>query len=72
MARIEVVMQDALVARAVDAMLQAARAGCVGDGVILITTVEEAILIRDFEKGTEAIRSVGSAGSLAGMAGNVQ
>jgi nitrogen regulatory protein P-II 1 len=73
MARIEAVMQDALVVRAVDAMLQAAAgAGCVGDGVILITTVEEAIRIRARDKGTEAIRSVGSAESLASMAGNVQ
>jgi len=53
--KIEVVLDDALVAKAVEAIQQAARTGRIGDGKIFISTVEEAIRIRTGETGTEAI-----------------
>ena len=53
--KIEVVLDDALVAKAVEAVQQAARTGRIGDGKIFISTVEEAIRIRTGETGTEAI-----------------
>ena len=53
--KIEVVLDDAMVAKAVEAIQQAARTGRIGDGKIFISTVEEAIRIRTGETGTEAI-----------------
>ena len=53
--KIEIVLQDELVERAVDAILQAARTGRIGDGKIFISTVEEAIRIRTGETGAEAV-----------------
>ena len=53
--KIEVVLQDHLVERAVEAIVQAARTGRIGDGKIFITNVEEVIRIRTGEKGSEAI-----------------
>jgi len=53
--KIEVVLNDDLVAKAVEAIQQAARTGRIGDGKIFISTVEEAIRIRTGETGAEAI-----------------
>jgi nitrogen regulatory protein P-II 1 len=53
--KIEVVLDDGMVAKAVEAIQQAARTGRIGDGKIFISTVEEAIRIRTGETGTEAI-----------------
>lgn len=53
--KIELVLEDALVERAVEAIQQAAHTGRIGDGKIFISTIEEAIRIRTGEKGTEAI-----------------
>ena len=53
--KIEIFLQDELVERAVDAILQAARTGRIGDGKIFISTVEEAIRIRTGETGAEAV-----------------
>jgi nitrogen regulatory protein P-II 1 len=53
--KIEVVMDDALVERAVEAIQQAAHTGRIGDGKIFVTTVDEAIRIRTGEKGLDAI-----------------
>jgi nitrogen regulatory protein P-II 1 len=44
-----------VVERAVEAIMNAARTGRIGDGKIFITTVEEAIRIRTGEKGDAAI-----------------
>lgn len=52
--KIEVVLDDAMVEKAVEAITQAARTGRIGDGKIFISTVEEVICIRTGEKGTEA------------------
>ncbi|MBX3491145.1 MAG: P-II family nitrogen regulator [Parvibaculum sp.] len=53
--KIEVVLNDDLVAKAVEAIQQAARTGRIGDGKIFISSVEEAIRIRTGETGVEAI-----------------
>ncbi len=53
--KIEVILDDDLVERAVEAIIQAARTGRIGDGKIFVTAVEEAIRIRTGEKGADAI-----------------
>ncbi len=53
--KIEIVMEDGLVDRAVEVITQAARTERIGDGKIFVTTVEEAVRIRTGEKGVEAI-----------------
>ena len=53
--RIEAVMQDEQVERAVEAIAQAARTGKIGDGKIFITDVERVVRIRTGEEGTDAI-----------------
>ncbi len=53
--KIEVVCADDVVERAVEAIMNAARTGRIGDGKIFISTVEEVIRIRTGEKGDAAI-----------------
>jgi nitrogen regulatory protein P-II 1 len=53
--KIEIVLQDDMVERAVEAITQAARTGRIGDGKIFISTVDEAIRIRTGETGAEAV-----------------
>ena len=53
--KIEVVMDDGLVERAVEAIQHAAHTGRIGDGKIFIMPVEEAIRIRTGERGADAI-----------------
>ena len=53
--KIELVVDDDIAERAVDAILQAAHTGRIGDGKIFITPVEEAIRVRTGERGSEAI-----------------
>ena len=53
--RLEVVVEDNLVERVVEAIANAARTGRIGDGKIFVSTVEEAIRIRTGERGTDAI-----------------
>ncbi len=53
--KIEIVMDDALVERAVEAIQQAAHTGRIGDGKIFVTTIEEVIRIRTGERGSDAL-----------------
>ncbi len=53
--KIEIVLEDALVERAVEAIQHAAKTGRIGDGKIFISTIEEAIRIRTGETGEDAI-----------------
>ncbi len=53
--KIEVVVDDALVERAVEAITEAARTGRIGDGKIFVSAVEEAIRIRTGERGSDAV-----------------
>ena len=53
--KIEVVIEDALVERTVDAIRKAAGTGKIGDGKIFVTPVEQAVRIRTGESGAEAL-----------------
>src|SRR3984957_12388311 len=53
--KIEVVCEDAVVERAVEAIINAARTGRIGDGKIFVSSVEEVIRIRTGERGEDAI-----------------
>ncbi len=53
--KIEVVLEDKMVERAVEAIITAARTGKIGDGKIFILPVEDAIRIRTGERGESAI-----------------
>jgi len=53
--KIELVVDDEMLERAVEAIQTAAHTGRIGDGKIFITPVEEAIRVRTGERGTEAI-----------------
>jgi nitrogen regulatory protein P-II 1 len=53
--KIEVVLNDDMLDKAVDALQKAAKTGRIGDGKIFISTIEEAIRIRTGETGSDAI-----------------
>ncbi len=53
--KIEVIVEDSLAESAVEAILQAARTGRIGDGKIFVTAIEEAIRIRTGERDLQAI-----------------
>ena len=53
--KIEVVLDDALLAAAVQAIMHAARTDKIGDGKIFISSIEEAIRIRTGERGADAV-----------------
>ena len=53
--KIEVVLADDMVPKALEAIQKAAKTGRIGDGKIFISTIEEAIRIRTGETGTDAI-----------------
>jgi nitrogen regulatory protein P-II 1 len=53
--KIEIVLEDNLVERAVETIVQAARTGRIGDGKIFVTNVEDAIRIRTGETGADAL-----------------
>jgi nitrogen regulatory protein P-II 1 len=53
--KIEVVCEDALAERAVEAIMSAARTGRIGDGKIFVSSVEEVIRIRTGERGADAV-----------------
>lgn len=54
--KIEVLLSEEILPGAVDAILDTARTGKIGDGKIFVTTVDEVIRIRTNERGEEAIR----------------
>ena len=53
--KLEIVLSDALVDAAVEAIRKAAQTGRIGDGKIFVSTVEEAIRIRTGETGQDAV-----------------
>ena len=53
--KLEIVVPDDLVNKAVDAIQNAARTGRIGDGKIFISTIEQAIRIRTGESGNDAL-----------------
>ena len=53
--KVEVILQDDLVERAIEAIVKAARTGKIGDGKIFVTAVEQVVRIRTGESGESAI-----------------
>ena len=53
--KIEIVLETALVERAIEAIQRAAQTGRIGDGKIFVSNVEEAVRIRTGETGNDAI-----------------
>ncbi len=53
--KIEVVLGDEMLEKAVEAIQKAAKTGRIGDGKIFISTVEDVIRIRTGERGAQAI-----------------
>ena len=49
--KLEMVLADALANRAVEAVLKSAKTGKIGDGKIFVSRIEEAIRIRNEERG---------------------
>ena len=53
--KVEIILEDNLVERAVEAIQQAAHTGRIGDGKIFVYTVDEAVRIRTGERGSDAV-----------------
>ena len=53
--KVEVILADALVERAIEAIVRAARTGKIGDGKIFVTDVGQVIRIRTGESGEAAV-----------------
>ena len=53
--KVEVVVADALVDKAMDAIVKAARTGKIGDGKIFVFDVKQAVRIRTGETGEDAV-----------------
>ncbi len=53
--KLEMVLADALVQTAVEAILKTAKTGKIGDGKIFLSRVEDAIRIRNEERGESAL-----------------
>ena len=53
--KIEVVLADARVIAAVDAIVKAAKTGKIGDGKVFVSPIENAIRIRTEETGEQAV-----------------
>ncbi len=53
--KVEVVLQDSLVERAIEAIIKAGRTGKIGDGKIFVTPIDQVIRIRTGESGEAAV-----------------
>ena len=53
--KVEVILQDGLVERAIEAIVKAARTGKIGDGKIFVTSVEHVVRIRTGETNEAAV-----------------
>ena len=53
--KVEVVVADAMVDKAIDAIIKAARTGKIGDGKIFVTDVSQAVRIRTGETDEDAV-----------------
>ncbi len=53
--KLEIALDDALVERAIEAIMQAARTGKIGDGKIFVSTLEQVIRIRTGELDGDAL-----------------
>ena len=53
--RVEVVADDALADKVVDAVVEAARTGKIGDGKVWVTPVDTVVRVRTGERGSDAV-----------------
>jgi|ERR1035437_3639711 nitrogen regulatory protein P-II 1 len=53
--KVEIVVADDVVAKAVDAIVKAAKTGKIGDGKVFVMPIEEAVRIRTGERGEAAV-----------------
>jgi nitrogen regulatory protein PII len=53
--KLELAVEDAIAERAIEAIMQAAQTGQIGDGKIFVREIEQAIRIRTGETGPEAL-----------------
>jgi nitrogen regulatory protein P-II 1 len=53
--KIELVVDDSIVERAVEVIQQAAKTDRIGDGKIFVTPIEDVVRIRTGERGTDAV-----------------
>jgi nitrogen regulatory protein P-II 1 len=53
--KLEIVVPEALVAKAVEVIERAAKTGRIGDGKLFVSGVDEAIRVRTGERGEEAL-----------------
>ena len=53
--KVEIVVEDKMADRVVEAIINAAKTGKIGDGKIFVLPVEDAIRIRTGERGSDAI-----------------
>lgn len=53
--KVEIILGDDMVGKAIDAILASAKTGRIGDGKIFVSSVEEAVRIRTGETGQDAI-----------------
>jgi len=53
--KVEVVVPDSLVEKAIETIMESARTGKIGDGKIFVSPVEDAVRIRTGERGESAI-----------------
>jgi nitrogen regulatory protein P-II 1 len=53
--KVEVIVGDALVERAIESLVKAARTGKIGDGKIFVTDVAQVVRIRTGESGEDAV-----------------
>jgi nitrogen regulatory protein P-II 1 len=53
--KVEVVLQESLVERAIEAIIKAGRTGKIGDGKIFVTPIDQVIRIRTGESGESAV-----------------
>jgi nitrogen regulatory protein P-II 1 len=53
--KFEIVLPDAMLDTAVQAILKSAKTGKIGDGKIFVSNVEDAIRIRNLDRGEKAI-----------------
>lgn len=53
--KLEIVVEDAQCERILDAIVQAAQTGRIGDGKIFVSPIEEVIRIRTGERGEDAL-----------------
>jgi nitrogen regulatory protein P-II 1 len=53
--RVEIVVDEAQVDKAIDALVEAARTGKIGDGKVWVTPVETVVRVRTGERGVDAL-----------------